>query len=488
MKRRKVELRNDDADDSTEIKDKLPAYGNRSYWESRYDSLYSNNCQPVNEKIDPENDKEEIDEDLLVEPKHSWYFSYDELKPLLLPLIIDTTISDHDISDETKSNNCKQQQQTCKDEASERNEGKEMKNSYMDQSHDERTISSKTHVMEKKIIEIGCGDVPLGVKLCQDINTYWTNDVHPSCHSNLPMYQVICSDYSDTLIKHLKENYTSREQQNYDEKWNKKRNPLVAYAQVEFQVHSASELPYHDQIFSLIIDKGTIDAQISKEEHGRKECIRIVHEAARLLMYHGMNVPFLRDKILVPVVLISPTHVSLSHAMIHVKGSFFLVSHFNPSVPSGMILLNEVILPGLQMLKDDTVSWVIEIHGNFNESVDIGEASDDEDDGEVEQESDDEQEDDYDDEDEGYEVGEDFEDEEVIPKQTQEEELSDILGEKTTHSKPESAVNRNEQGEFENHDEDSSHSQNLGPAVYIIKKQEALLGQEKAVTIEFHAH
>ena len=49
-------------------------------------------------------------------------------------------------------------------------------------------------------------------------------------------------------------------------------------------------------------------------------------------------------------------------------------------------------------------------------------------------------------------------------------------------------MNRNEHGEFENHDEDSSHSQNLGPAVYIIKKQEALLGQEKAVTIEFHAH
>jgi len=69
--------------------------------------------------------------------------------------------------------------------------------------------------------------------------------------------------------------------------------------------------------------------------------------------------------------------------MIHVKGSFFLVPHFNPSVPSGMILLNEVILPGLQMLKDDTVSWVIDILGNLNESVDIGEASDDEDDCEV---------------------------------------------------------------------------------------------------------
>jgi hypothetical protein len=126
-----------------------------------------------------------------------------------------------------------------------------------------------------------------------------------------------------------------------------------------------------------------------------------------------------------------------------------------------MVILNDVILPGLQMLEDERVSWVIEMHGNFDEDADIDEVSGDED------EEDDEEEDSHKEEEEA-----EAEEEEEEGEEEDDDPCDDVFSKKS---------------ESEKSDNDAS-SPSLGPVVYIIKKQEAVLGQEKAIIVEFHSH
>lgn len=109
------------------------------------------------------------------------------------------------------------------------------------------------------------------------------------------------------------------------------------------------------------------------------------------------------------------------------------------------------------MLDDDRVSWAIEIHGNFDDDVDIDGASE-QSEGEVS---------------ENDEYGD-------------EEELENDQGE-LCDDEFESGDNHDQHDEEKSENAGSS-SQSLGPAVYIIKKQKALKGQQMAVTVEFQSH
>jgi len=104
-------------------------------------------------------------------------------------LVIDTPISDDNTLDDANSTINEQNQQQKQEDIS-----------CSDQVC-EKANNPLQPLVTKKIIEIGCVDVPLGVNLCQDNNLHFANHASPR-HPSLPIYEVICSDYSDSLIKH----------------------------------------------------------------------------------------------------------------------------------------------------------------------------------------------------------------------------------------------------------------------------------------------
>jgi hypothetical protein len=243
-----------------------PAYGTRVYWESRYQSFFEQ-CQPVAES---QTSHEAISSTIISksedqpEPGHPWYFTYDELKPLLLPLVIGEPVDDLDESST---------QQPCIVQDLKR------KIDHDSDSHTQVTeeTNASQHIQPpiiKKILEIGCGDVPLGVDLWRDIHLHY-KDTTPG--PNVPNYHVTCFDYSESVIQHLNTLPLELEKD------------TRSLAKLEFKVHDARVLPYKDQVFSLIIDKGTIDAQMSDIDHGHDDCVKMVYEAARLLVYNGTN-------------------------------------------------------------------------------------------------------------------------------------------------------------------------------------------------------
>ena len=144
-----------------------------------------------------------------------------------------------------------------------------------------------------------------------------------------------------------------------------------------------------------------------------------------------------------------------------------IVSHFNASVSAGIVILNDVILPGLQMLDDDAVSWAIEIHGNSDENAaDIDEA--------VEEEDEEDEEDNASKEDEKDAL--DY----------HEDRNSNGVDSECEFNTQETEENRNESCD----DKSDAYSslQSLGPAVYIIKKQKATSDRQNAITIEYHSY
>jgi hypothetical protein len=138
------------------------------------------------------------------------------------------------------------------------------------------------------------------------------------------------------------------------------------------------------------------------------------------------------------------------------EGNFLIVSHFNAGEPSGIVILNDVILPGLRMLDDSHVSWAIEVHGNCDDDVDLDEVTDGD---EVEVE----------DEDNGEETEED-------------------VAEGDNNSQSGSDKEETNKDFDARCDGDNSSNISLGPAVYIIKKQMASQGTGGDITIEFQSH
>jgi ubiquinone/menaquinone biosynthesis C-methylase UbiE len=238
-----------------------PLYGTHQYWENRYQQFFRN---PINDQDPPdpihqqiycfpvtEENKNSVDDNLqkeMPEPGHAWYFTYDELQPLIMPLILgnDSILDQNDSVEETIINVT-----TTKD---------------MESNTQDRTFH---------VLEIGCGDVPLGIDLCKDLQKNTRKG------DSIPKYHVLCFDYCETVIQHLIQQHRGNACD-----WDDAKNSS-SFIHLEFKVHDARDLPYEDQFFSLVMDKGTIDAQISDGENGFTDCITMVHEVARLLKYNG---------------------------------------------------------------------------------------------------------------------------------------------------------------------------------------------------------
>ncbi|CAB9508122.1 expressed unknown protein [Seminavis robusta] len=325
----------------------LPKYGSKEYWEQRYEKVL-----PDSEKDPKEvaNDEEEPD------AFHNWYFTYHDLRPIILPLIMggkeaaqslledknddsardekdddeDPDNSDSPKDDDDGEENEEEGQEDGDDnnkEEAENNDGWEEASDSDD--NDETTEESKLEtglaiVGEPiSVLEVGCGDAPLVVGLADDLSRVNDDDNQ----TTLLVHRIVGTDYSSNVISALKRMHQKKRKAN-GEKTDKQQQRQLA---MEFQEADARKLPFPDKSFHLILEKGTMDAMISDPDVGVSNCIQIVSDCARTLA---------------------------------IGGCFFLVSHINAQTEKGEEWLNDVVVTGLRKGGGDDASWSIEVHGN----------------------------------------------------------------------------------------------------------------------------
>ena len=325
------------ANDSTNITN--PKYGSKEYWEKRYSNALNDNhtkaayegyCQTTNDNddgsVDNINKKSDDDDDDDASAGHEWYFTYQELKSLILPLILDCRGDEFDDWEDNEDDNTENDQEVDDDDgweevendnenSSEENEEEEEGNNEEEDSiHDDGDNNNNNNKKDinnnsdgdgdgdgddsdddefleifkskieqsilpppKKLLEIGCGDVPILRDLCNDML-----DLQSKTTGNIKsiIEQIICFDYSEIAIEFLIK----------DEKGkcdNTKEGHHEQELKVDYKVMDARTLNYQDKEFDLILDKGTLDAMLSDEIEGKENCLKIISEASRVLSLRG---------------------------------------------------------------------------------------------------------------------------------------------------------------------------------------------------------
>lgn len=295
---------------------KNPTYGSQQYWEDRYTTSH--------EKVEGQKRTEEDSPEAL----HAWYFAYEDLSPLLLPLILgdgeDEECEDdeiagqkpsgdepnsHDCSDGNGSENAKtekkkeditsEKQMSDMDDNSGGNgdgtehevDGTDGEDSVGSESREDE-IRDHVEVVDEEgesddddseqpqrreglsksgaisVLEVGCGDVPLGKDLAKSIESFESQTGVPP--SSI-VKKVVCVDYAPSCIAALK----------------KEQSPTENKIPICYEIGDARKLSYKDASFELILEKGTMDAMLSDSDEGVRNCNLIVAEFARLLSAGG---------------------------------------------------------------------------------------------------------------------------------------------------------------------------------------------------------
>ncbi|KAL3936062.1 MAG: hypothetical protein SGBAC_008543 [Bacillariaceae sp.] len=343
---------------------KNPTYGSQQYWEDRYMTSH--------QKVEGHKRTEEDSPEAL----HAWYFTYEDLSPLLLPLILGNgkdeecegdeiasrqpsgdAPNSHNCSDGNGSENAKteekkgnvtpEQQMFNLDNNSGGNgnateyevDGTDGDGSFGSESREDE-VRDHVEVLDEEgesddddseqpqrrdglsksgaisILEVGCGDVPLGRDLAKSIESFESQTGVPP--SSI-IEKMVCVDYAPSCIAALK----------------KEGRPSANKIPICYEIGDARKLSYDDASFELILEKGTMDAMLSDSDEGVRNCNLIIAEFARLLS---------------------------------TGGCFVIVSHVNAHVPAGLQWLDNIVLPGLRMNCKHT-KWEIEVHGNSGEDV-----------------------------------------------------------------------------------------------------------------------
>ena len=397
-----------------------PPYGSKAYWDQRYNKLLADPkpATAPNGENDENSDDADNDEPVAF---HSWYFSYDDLKPIILPLILggkeevhrllgdaeeDIPVDDGDdaagesssqtkgVSKSNNPGNSETKSPDNDDEASAENDNddtNEEGNNDSDVDEDEdgwEEASGEDNVAHEDeeeeisqteagltvegpvaVLEVGCGDVPLVLGLAQDLERLSV----PGSESKRFVDRIVCTDYSATLIDTLKRIHQKKRKLSGDggDNGNESAGGVTEKKEfpMEYLVADARELPFPDKSFHLILEKGTMDAMISDAEVGVSNCIGIVSDCARALAIGGKKLR------ICPLCFVSTLSNSKPTSNV---GCFFLVSHINAHTSKGEEWLNEVVLAGLRKGGGDA-SWNIEVHGNA-QGEDDGDGDDDDDD------------------------------------------------------------------------------------------------------------
>lgn len=312
-----------------------PPYGSTEYWEHRYQSQLK--------RI-----KDYQVADTL--PYHEWYFTYQDLRPILLPLILGgrqeawKIIADEGAScadSDARSENHIGHEESAS-EGSDLSSGSKNLNDGTVAAVDEDDDvdeggdgqSDKDEEIDREglakggpitVLEIGCGDVPLGAELARELEELQATTGAPA--SSIAS-RIICTDCSSTVIEMMKRNYLLEESDSNSLSDARKKPQKLA---LEFEAVDCRKLPYEESSFDLILEKGTLDAVLSDTDKGMANCIQIVSECARTLKVGGYMV---------------------------------VVSHLNAHTSKGLDWLQQVVFEGLSKESTSHISWDIEVHGN----------------------------------------------------------------------------------------------------------------------------
>jgi Methyltransferase domain len=342
-----------------------PKYGSKVYWDDRYTKQFRqvshgassfsppwHHSETADPSALPQDPAEEEDKDTL--PYHSWYFTYDELRPLLLPLLLgerdaaqawraspegESHPDDEEASDVPSDGDAEpatSDPSTASDEVVENEEEEDVEvweeAEDDDDDDDDNAVPPRVGLAQAgpvAVLEIGCGDVPLGAALAGEFQD-WAN----ATNAFSIVSSIVCTDYSPVVVDMMRQQY---------------RNlcggleaipSSIGAVPLYFEVTDARKLPYADGSFHLVMEKGTLDAVLSDTIAGVADCVQIVSECARVT-----------------------------------SGCIVLISHLNAHTPSGLSWLEEVVGAGLQNSRGSrapggaVVAWDVEVHGNVQEEV-----------------------------------------------------------------------------------------------------------------------
>ena len=304
-----------------------PQYGSKEYWEARYTNAEKDNVATTgHDKIDDTDnyvlDGIELSKDA-TSPGHAWYFTYAELRPLILPLIVGGAANRGECDDGDSWVEEEVDEEEAVDGTVEDDEGEDGGDD--NEEAEEYTVPDKP----KKVLEVGCGDVPLGVKLAADL-VKMQQDTGVS--AELFVNEISCIDYSEIVVNTLIDKQ-------------KKENEGSATLQASFNSLDARDLPYSRNRYDLVLEKGTLDAMLSDQEEGKQNCIKIVKEMARVT---------------------------------NIGGSMLIVSHLNANETKGLNWLEGVVFAGLEAefserhkatpkKQQEEYVWSVEVHGGEGE-------------------------------------------------------------------------------------------------------------------------
>ena len=296
-------------DDDSSMKRKssdtiVPKYGTREYWEARYKS-HLNPGVGVDDTSTSTN------------AGHEWYFTYDELKPLIMPLILGDLNNEVAESDYDECSDAESWVEEEEEEDSD-TEGKAKNDSTNDNTQEdiEEDIEEQelpdidtTNLKPKRVLEIGCGDVPIATSLVSDLLSMQQSE--NGSNANL-IDEVTCIDYSEVVIETLIKQQKKLQQEQQDSSGKKGTTQRL---QPTFQTLDARSLPFESNTYDLILEKGTMDAMLSDEVDGIPNCIQIVEEMARVTSEGG---------------------------------AILIVSHLNANEDKGMGWLEDIVFSGLK--------------------------------------------------------------------------------------------------------------------------------------------
>jgi len=355
-----------------------PMYGTKEYWEARYKShlpnveVGTNNANAGKDSNSNSNEATTKNDDATyvldgielstdaISPGHAWYFTYQDLRPLILPLLLgneeseaEELESDCDDSDSWVEEEVDEEEagDGIEDEEEEVGDGNEEEDEVAeehpqddeecaDDAEDGGHDSCEMPIVEvitppdkpKKVLEVGCGDVALGVDLAADlVKMQEDTDIG----AELLVDEISCIDYSDIVVKTL------------IEKQKKEHNGSSSTLQASFHSLDARSLHYAPNTFDLVLEKGTLDAMLSDKDEGKQNCIQIVKEMARVT---------------------------------NIGGSILIVSHLNANESKGMKWLEDVVFSGLKAefrerreaikkQQAEFYSWSIHIHGGEGQLI-----------------------------------------------------------------------------------------------------------------------
>lgn len=272
----------------------LPAYGSQQYWEDRYKRL-----QTKSVKEDSKNAAEDEPD-----PFHAWYFNYEELAPLILPLIVgDMSLDDpHEADQSSRGDKVNEESSTSLDAKSSEETNNNTPNNDTgigkvddsgsvdeDCSEDDLSEGGSEEILEDEedgpptrvglakdgpieILEVGCGDVPIGRDIIFGIKELEKSEQR--IHADKILKSVTCIDYSDSVIEAMKAKQVSH----------RDMEPSIP---LEFTRADARKLPYSNERFHFVFEKGTMDAMLSDSKMGNENCRSIVAEMARVLAMGG---------------------------------------------------------------------------------------------------------------------------------------------------------------------------------------------------------